>query len=255
MPLKPTFSHLARKFMPALLLVPLMTPASAQTFPEAEKEEIRTIVREYLLENPEVITEALDALGTRQKLAEETARLDAVTNLQDQIFDSPYQVVMGNPDGDVTMVEFFDYNCGFCKRAHKDMLALMDSDPGLRFVLKEFPVLGQGSVEAARISIAVNELAPEKFPEFHLQVLLGPGQANAAKAIKVATSLGIDPDELEAATKSDLAAQTIQEVYMLADGLGLTGTPSYVVGSKVLFGAVGEQELRDSIEAARDEKS
>jgi len=153
------------------------------------------------------------------------------------------------------MVEFFDYNCGFCKRAHMDMMALIEADPNLRFVLKEFPVLGEGSVEAARVSIAVSELAPEKFEEFHLQLLLGKGQANAAKAIKVAIGLGIDRADLEAATRTDRAAETIQEVYMLADALGLTGTPSYVVGKQILFGAVGADQLRDSVEKARDQKS
>ncbi|MEH6728097.1 MAG: DsbA family protein, partial [Hyphomicrobiales bacterium] len=253
--LKPTLFRLARIFMPALLLVPLAVPVSAQSFPAAEQDEIRAIVRDYLLENPEIITEALNLLEVRQKEMAEAARLDAVTNMQAQIFDSANQVVLGNPDGDVTMVEFFDYNCGFCKRAHMDMMALIEADPNLRFVLKEFPVLGEGSVEAARVSIAVSELAPEKFEEFHLQLLLGKGQANAAKAIKVAIGLGIDRADLEAATKTDRAAETIQEVYMLADALGLTGTPSYVVGKQILFGAVGADQLRDSVEKARDQKS
>lgn len=255
MSLKLTFSRMARIMMPALLIVPLAVPVSAQSFPAAEQEEIRSIVRDYLLENPEIIAEALHMLDSRRKNEEEAARLEAVTNLQEQIFESPNQIVMGNPDGDVTMVEFFDYNCGFCKRAHMDMMALMESDPNLRFVLKEFPVLGEGSVEAARVSIAVSELAPEKFEEFHLQLLLGPGQANAAKAIRIATSLGIDGAKLEAATQTDRAAETIQEVYMLADALGLTGTPSYVVGDQILFGAVGEDQLRTSIEKVRDQKS
>lgn len=255
MPFKPIFSRLARIVMPAVLLVPLAVPVSAQSFPEAQQDEIRSIVRDYLLENPEIIAEALNMLESRQKQMAEAARTEAVANMQAQIFDSPNQIVLGNPDGDVTMVEFFDYNCGFCKRAHMDMMALVEADPNLRFVLKEFPVLGEGSVEAARVSIAVNDLAPEKFEEFHLQLLLGPGQANAAKAMRVATSLGIDGAALEAATKTDRAAETIQEVYMLADALGLTGTPSYVVGDQVLFGAVGEEQLRDSIKKVRDQKS
>lgn len=253
--LKTTLSRLARIVIPAALLVSLAAPVAAQSFPEAQQDEIRSIVRDYLLENPEIIAEALNMLESRQKQMAEAARIDAVTNMQAQIFDSPNQIVMGNPDGDVTMVEFFDYNCGFCKRAHMDMIALMEADPNLRFVLKEFPVLGEGSVEAARVSIAVSELAPEKFEEFHLQLLLGPGQANAAKAMRVASSLGIDVAKLEAATETERAAETIQEVYMLADALGLTGTPSYVVGDQVLFGAVGEDQLRDSIKKARDQKS
>lgn len=253
--LTPTLSRLARMIMPAFLVFPLAAPVAAQSISATEQDEIRGIVRDYILENPEIVAEALRLLDARQKEMAEIARTEAVTNLQDQIFDSTNQVVLGNPDGDVTMVEFFDYNCGFCKRAHMDMMALVKADPNLRFVLKEFPVLGEGSVEAARVSIAVSELAPEKFEEFHTQLLLGQGQANAAKAIRIATRLGIDSAELEAATKTDRAAETIQEVYMLADALGLTGTPSYVVGDQILFGAVGEDELRGSIDKARDKKS
>ncbi|MEP0520438.1 MAG: DsbA family protein [Hyphomicrobiales bacterium] len=244
-----------RILAPALIVFPLSTAAVAESFPDTQRDEIRDIVREYLLENPEIITEALNVLELRQKQAEETARVDALTSLEKQIFNSENQVVLGNPDGDVTLVEFFDYNCGFCKRAHQDMVTLMEADPNLRVVLKEFPVLGQGSVEAARVSVAVNELAPEKYEAFHLQLLLSPGQANQAKAIKTATDLGIDQAALEAAIKGERAAETIQEVYTIADALGLTGTPSYVVGKQVVFGAVGAEQLRESIAAARDGKS
>lgn len=243
-----------RMFAPALIIFPLATSAFAESFQEPQRDEIRDIVREYLLDNPEIITEALNVLELRQKQAEETARIGALSSLEEQIFNSNNQVVLGNPDGDVTLVEFFDYNCGFCKRAHQDMIALMESDPNLRVVLKEFPVLGQGSVEAARVSVAVNELAPEKYESFHLQLLLSPGQANEAKAMKTATDLGIDAEALKAALKGDRAAETIQEVYTIADALGLTGTPSYVVGKQVVFGAVGEDQLRQNIAKAREDE-
>lgn len=253
--MKQIFHRTLRILAPALVIFPLTTAAFGETFPDTQRDEIKDIVREYLLENPEIITEALNVLELRQKQAEETARIGALSSLEEQIFNSENQVVLGNPDGDVTLVEFFDYNCGFCKRAHQDMVQLMESDPNLRVVLKEFPVLGQGSVEAARVSVAVNELAPEKFEAFHLQLLLSPGQANQAKAIKTAVSMGVDQAALEAAVEGERAAETIQEVYTIADALGLTGTPSYVVGTQVVFGAVGAEQLRESIAKARDEKS
>lgn len=220
---------------------------------DAQSDQVKTIIRDYLLENPEIITEALTLLEERREQTEKAARSAAMTDLSDLIFNSERQVVMGNPEGDVTVVEFFDYNCGYCKRAHQDMVALLETDTNLRIVLKEFPVLGPGSVEAARVSIAVNALAPEKYEEFHLQTLLGPGQANGAKAMRIASTMGIDETAIQQHMDGSESAETIQEVYQIADALGLTGTPSYVIGSQVVFGAVGVEALRKAIATARSD--
>ncbi len=223
--------------------------ANAEDF---SRSEIETIVREYLVQNPSVIREALEALDRQEKEAAETARLQAVTESADVLFNSTRQVVLGNPDGDITMVEFFDYNCGYCKRAFTDMARLMEEDENLRVVLKEFPVLGQGSVEAAQVAVAVNDIAPEKYPDFHQALLLQRGQANRASAMAAATELGLDEDALSKSMESDLASQTIEEVYSLANRLGLTGTPSYVIGDEVVMGAVGYDQLKDKISALRN---
>ncbi|MBL4646451.1 MAG: DsbA family protein [Rhizobiales bacterium] len=248
--------RLAKLALSSLMgLMMLMAPVAAGSLDATQQDEVRQIIREYLIENPEVIAEALEMLEIRSKQKEENARNEALASMQDLIFNSDKQVVMGNPDGDVTVVEFFDYNCGFCKRAHKDMVDLMAEDKGLRIVLKEFPVLGQGSVEAARIAIALNAMAPELYEEFHMKLLLNPGAANLDKALNVAESLGVDIQELESIVNSELPSQTIQEVYQIADTLGLTGTPSYVIGKQVVFGAVGVERLRASIAEARANKS
>lgn len=237
----------------SLLTATIAGTAHAQSLSDAQSDEVRILIRDYLLENPEIIAEALTLLEERQEQAEEAARGTALSELQEQIFNSDKQVVIGNPDGDVTVVEFFDYNCGFCKRAHQDMVALLETDGNLRVVLKEFPVLGPASVEAARVSIAVNALAPEKFEEFHLQTLLGPGQANGAKALRIATNMGIEEAAIQAHMDTSAGAETIQEVYMIADALGLTGTPSYVVGQQIVFGAVGVDALHEAIAKARED--
>jgi protein-disulfide isomerase len=161
------------------------------------------------------------------------------------------QVVLGNPSGDVTLVEFFDYNCGYCRRAHADMTRLISEDGKLRVVLKEFPVLGPASMEAAQIAIAVNIIAPEKYGEFHDKMLADRAQASANRAIAVAESMGIDGAKLREAVKNDTVGKTIEEVYSMANALGLTGTPSYVLGDEVVVGAVGYDELKSKIDAVR----
>jgi protein-disulfide isomerase len=161
--------------------------------------------------------------------------------------------VLGNPQGNVTMVEFFDYNCGFCKRAMSDMLDLIKSDGNLKFVLKEFPVLGEGSVEAARVAVAarMQDTSGKKYVEFHQKLLGGRGGADKMHALAVAKEVGFDMPRLERDMGSDEVKKTIEENMKLAEALGVSGTPSYVVGEEVVVGAVGLDALREKINAER----
>ncbi|WP_417693067.1 DsbA family protein [Roseibium sp.] len=226
-----------------------VAPSSAE---ELNREQVETIVKEYLLNNPEVIRDAMSELERREQLAEQEARESALTDSADALFNSKHQVVLGNPQGDVTLVEFFDYNCGYCKRAYSDMARLIEEDSNLRVVLKEFPVLGQGSAEAAQIAVAVNELAPEKYADFHQALLLQRGQANHASALKAATDLGLSEEDIGKVVTGPIPRATIEEVYGLADRLGLTGTPSYVVGNQVVPGAIGYDALKTQIAEMRN---
>jgi protein-disulfide isomerase len=137
-----------------MLALPAATPTRAQTFSADQKQEIEGIVKNYLLQHPEVMQDVMAELEKHQKAAEAEKNRAAVAENNATIFSSPHQVVLGNPQGNVTMVEFFDYNCGYCKHALSDMLTLLKTDPNLKFVLKEFPVLGEGSVEAAHVAVA-----------------------------------------------------------------------------------------------------
>lgn len=233
----------------ALLVSILSAPAVAQ---DLDRGEIEKIVRDYLLKNPEIITEALAELDRREKAAEEAARREVLTSSSDILYNSTRQVVLGNPKGSVTLVEFFDYNCGYCKRAYGDMVRLMDENPDLRIVLKEFPVLGQSSVEAAQVAVAVNTVAPDKYGAFHEALMMRRGQANRDSAMEAATGAGISEEALLEAMKTDVAGQTIEEVYTLANRLGLTGTPSYVVGEEVVMGAVGYDQLSSKLAALKN---
>ena len=225
------------------------SPASAQEFNDRQKAAIGEIVREYLVKNPDVLRDAMSELDRRQK-AEEVAQRDrALDSLGGKIFDSKFQAVICNPKGKVTLVEFFDYNCGYCKKSLQDVAKLAKDNPDLRVVLKDFPVLGQGSVEAAQVASALrNQFGPEKFWDFHQKLILTRGQIGKAQALATARELGADMDRLEKDMKSPDIRAGLTEIMQVADQLSLTGTPSWIIGREVVVGAVGYDDLRDKVD-------
>jgi protein-disulfide isomerase len=237
----------------AVLLASPLLPAAAQSVSPAQRTEIEAIIKDYLIKNPEVLQEAYGELEKRQAAAEAEKHQSAVKEHATALFNSKRQVVLGNPQGDVTMVEFFDYNCGYCKRALSDMLEMMKSDPKLRVVLKEFPVLGEGSVEAARVAVAARMQDPtgKKYLDFHLKLLGNRGSVGRAQALAAAKDAGFDMARLEKDMAGDEPKATIEETFKLADALGLSGTPSYVIGPQVVIGAVGLANLQEKVNAAR----
>jgi protein-disulfide isomerase len=236
-----------------LLAAPAAAPARAQSFNESQRGEIERIVREYLLSHPELLQDVMNELDKRQTLAEAEKHRASVKEHSAAIFSSPRQVTLGNPQGDVTIVEFFDYNCGYCKRAMADMLDLLKNDGKLKFVLKEFPVLGEGSVQAAQVAAAVRmqDKTGKKYLEFHQKLLGSRGQVDKARSLAVAKEIGLDMARIEKDMASDEAKATIEENLKLADALGLNGTPSYVVGADVVIGAVGLNALKEKVNSAR----
>lgn len=220
-------------------------------FSDAHRSEIEGIIRNYLMANPEIIRDAIIELQRKESEAAQAAQGQVITDNAALLFNSPRQVVLGNPDGDVTLVEFFDYNCGYCRRAHSDMTRLIEEDPNLRVVLKEFPVLGEGSVQAAQVASAVLQVAPEKYGEFHEAMLTEPGQVDGPTALAVAEDVGIDIAKLEELAQGDETSAIISEAAMLGSNLQLTGTPSYVTKRQVIIGAVGYDALRQEIAEIR----
>lgn len=237
----------------ALLAVAAPQAVQAQDFNPTQRGSIETIVREYLIAHPEVLQEAMAELEKRQTAAEAEKHKAAVKEQAQKLFSSPYQVTLGNPNGNVTFVEFFDYNCGYCKRAMSDMLTLLKDDPKLKVVLKEFPVLGPGSLEAAQVAVAVRmqDKTGKKYLDFHQKLLGGRGQADRAHAIAAAKDAGLDMGRLEKDMVSPEVKATIEEDMKLAEALGLNGTPSYVIGSDVIVGAIGLPGLQEKINNAR----
>jgi protein-disulfide isomerase len=230
---------------------PAMDAPAAQNFSAGQRSEIESIVKSYLVEHPEVLQEAMDALDKKQKEADADKARTTIKDNKATIFNSPHQVVLGNPQGNVTMVEFFDYNCGYCKHALSDMLDLLKTNPDLKFVLKEFPVLGEGSVQAAHVAVAARMQDPsgKKYIEFHQKLLGGRGPADKTRALAVAKDVGFDMARIEKDMDSDEVKKTIDEDMKLADALGVSGTPTYVVGNQVVVGAVGLDELKAKLKA------
>lgn len=214
---------------------------------EIDREAVETIVREYLIKNPEIMVEVQAALETKRQEQQRIAQTTTITEQSDDIFNASYDGLVGNPEGQITVVEFFDYNCGFCKRAMADMDEMVKRDPDLRFVLKEFPILGPDSQKAHIVSMAFRALHPDKYADFHRELLNGPGRAGEEKAIRIALGLGAD----EAAIREEMRNPQIQEAfaktYELANALEITGTPSYVVGKEVVFGALGQAVLSEKV--------
>ena len=232
---------LAVAFAPAVRAEPL-TPD--------QKKEYGEFIRDYLVSHPDVLREAIDALDKHDKETADQARQKAVASYSGTIYRSKFQADVGNPKGGATLVEFFDYNCHYCKGALPDIAKLMKDDPDLHVVLKDFPVLGPGSVEAARIaSAARNQLTGERFWDFHNRLLGAHGPVGKKEALAVAKEMGLDMDRLDKDASAPDVNTGLKEIMAMADDLQINGTPTFVVGDTVVVGAVGYDELKAKIDA------
>ncbi len=213
-----------------------------------DRAAIESIVREYLLENPEIITEALDVLQQREELAELERQRAALVAQHDAIFNSS-SPIMGNPDGDVTLVEFFDYQCGFCKRVLDDVFAVAEDDPGLRVVFKDLPILGPASVVAARASLAARNQG--LYTEYHNALMAHRGQLSDQVIFDTAAAVGLDVDQLQQDMRAPEIRDELNDNIRLAQQLGIRGTPAFIIGDEIIPGARSLQEIEASIERAR----
>lgn len=242
-----TFLTLPRRLALVALLalagIPaLAAPALAQAKPG--RTEIEQIVKEYLLRNPEIIQQALIELEKRQREAEAEAVRKITTDPKGPLYVSEHHTIVGNPNGDVTIVEFSDYNCPYCKRGLADLQKILDTDKNVRVVLKEYPILSPGSREAAIVALALREqFDAAKLWKFHATLLPMRGPIGKDQAFAVAKDLGADMKRLETDIAAPKVAASLEESRLLADALGITGTPSYVVAEDLVVGARGYDVL------------
>ncbi len=228
---------------------------TAQPAPVKDRAAIENIVREYLVTNPDVIVEVQAALEAQQETRQRETALAAISSSREQIFNLATDGIAGNPDGEITLVEFYDYNCGYCKRALPDVTALIADNPDLRVVLKEFPILGPDSQRAHQVSLAFQRLVPDRWAEFHDKLMASSGRASEQTAILLAVTLGADEAALKKEMDSPEIAAQVRVTYELAEKLNITGTPSFVIGDQVVFGAVGKDALQEKITEIREKRS
>jgi protein-disulfide isomerase len=228
----------------------LAAPAGADEFTPAQKQELGAFIKDYLVNNPEVLRDAIVALDKHDKEVAAAEQKEVVANQAGALFDSKFQATIGNPKANATLVEFFDYNCHYCKGALPDVTKLLKDDPNLKLVLKDYPVLGPGSVEAAKVaSAARNQLPGDKFWPFHAKLLGTHGPVGKNEALAVARDMGLDMDRLAKDMDSPEVKTGLEEVMQLADSLQVNGTPTFVVGQDVVVGAVGYDELKGKVDS------
>lgn len=216
-----------------------------------DEAKITKTVHDYLTKNPEILVDMSNELDKRQQAAQAAQQTKAIGENADKIYHSQLGGVVGNPDGDVSVVEFFDYNCGYCRHAMPEVVKMVNDDKKVRLVLKEFPIFGDDSEAAAKVALA--SIKQGKYFEMHQKLFAEPGKADLDKALKVAQELGLDIDQLKKDMEDPSVKAALDENKALADKLGIQGTPYYLVGDHVIAGAPDDlaKQLTDNISGIR----
>ena len=229
--------------MAALLPIPALSQ-------ELDEARVRELVLETIRENPEIVMEAVALLEKQQADAQAETQAEVLRSQRDLIERDPNAPVLGNPDGDVTVVEFFDYNCPYCRRVKPEVRALIEEDPNIRLVYREWPILGDGSVFAAKAALAAR--AQGKYEEFHWAMMAIKGRAQEATVLRVAEEVGLDLEQLKKDMEAPEVAEHIATSMRLTQALGFNGTPSFVVGDALVPGFVEKDQLSELVSTARD---
>jgi protein-disulfide isomerase len=222
---------------------------SSSTLSPGQQDQVKSIVRQYLIDHPEVIREAIEALQAREDQTKQQSQAEALKAHYDAMFNDPTAPIAGNPVGDVTIVEFFDYRCPYCKRVAGPLGDLLKSDPGIRLVFKEFPILSEDSVLAAQAALAANKQG--KYLEFHQALMAHKGAYDAAVLRQIAISVGLDADRMTADMKDAAGKASIVANRDLADALQINSTPTFVIGNQIIAGAIPIDEMVELIKKAR----
>jgi protein-disulfide isomerase len=217
--------------------------------PPLTREQVEAIVRDYLLRNPEIIVEAIDGLEEKRRQATESSQRDALAAKRVELVNDPDAPVAGNPDGDVTIVEFFDYRCPYCKQVVPTIAQLLRADGKVRVVYKELPILGPDSVVAARAALAAR--AQGKYHQLHEALMRARGTLDEATVLKIAADAGIEVARLKADMGKPEIEAIIDRNRRLARALSLTGTPAFIIGNKIVPGAVDIDTLKKLVAEAR----
>ncbi len=231
---------------------------SAASFANAESVELGSdafneAVRSYLLENPEVIFEAVDVYNARQEVAQAEAAKEAVTDNQDTIYDESYALVLGDPEAEFAMVEFVDYNCGYCRKSHEEMGAIIEENPDTKILVKQLPILSQGSLDASKVVIALKQEYSEEDALALHNYLYGDAEgADLETALAFAEERGLDRAKIEEALESETVYAALAQSHQLAEALQIDGTPGFVVGDELVRGYVPAAQMNKIIEQKKN---
>lgn len=245
---------LRRALLALALPLALAAPGAAQAadqdgFSAKDKTAIEAIVRGYLLEHPEVIVEALEELQRREQARSSELQTQTLRTAGKELRFNPDSPVIGNPDGDVVIVEFFDYRCPYCKQVAQALREVVEEDGNIRLVMKELPILSEESHMAARAALAAD--LQGRYEDFHFALMSEPGSLNEDTVFAIAEDLGLDSDRLRADMESREIVLALEEVYTLAQSLGIRGTPAFVIGDELVPGAITQEIMRRKVAEAR----
>lgn len=226
--------------------------AAEKPFSDAKKTEIEKLVHDYIMSNPQVILDAVRAHQIAQEAHEEAERQRRLVSMQDQLENTPTSPNGGNLNGDVTVVEFFDYRCGYCKRVHDTVMDTVKDDGNVRLVYKEFPVLGPDSIAAARAALGVFFNEKDKYFPFNDALMRSRGGLNEARVLEIAKSIGLDPELVKKNMDDPRVNAELASTIALAEALGIRGTPAFVVNKTLVPGALDAATLKNLIKSARE---
>ena len=227
-----------------LFLTPPVMAQGIEDMTDAERATFRAEVRAYLLENPEVLMEAIAILEDRQA-AEGAARdMQLVARYAEELFAAPHDLIEGNPDGDITIVEFMDYRCSFCRRAAPEVTALLEADGNIRLVVKELPILGAQSTMASRFALSARYAVDEEaYGLLHEALMTMRADVTEASLVRLADDLGYDGMEILAGMEDPRIDDVIEANYALAQAMQISGTPTFVMGRQLVRGFLPEDAM------------
>jgi protein-disulfide isomerase len=246
--IRPLFSTLAALMV---ILTPFLSGASAQTFSDKQRGDIDSLIREYILTHPEVIADSMEQWQKRRETDRDQQQRKTLSSLDAKVYENPMTPISGAAEGtyDLVIVEFFDYQCGYCKKAFSTVLKILETDKKIRVAWKEFPILGPASRIAAVAAMAAKKQG--KYFEFHVAIMSLKGRLSEQRIMDVAQKIGLDIPRLNKDMNDPAISAYLEETLRLGQSLGVNGTPAFIIGEHVIPGAIGEDQMRKLIKLAR----
>lgn len=234
------------------LAIPAAQAQDGSDLNATQKEAVRSIIKEYLMKEPEIVIEAMEAYQIKKKTEEAAQTAEKISEYETQFQGDDFPVA-GNENGDVTIVEFFDYNCGYCKRAFPDVQAVLEEDDNVRIVFVEMPILGPTSLTASQWALASKN--QDKYFEYHTALMNFRGEKTEENLANLAAEVGLDVDQMKKDAESPEVLNKITESRRIATDIGVQGTPAFIIGGEFYPGYIGEDAMKDSIQSVRDGQS